>query len=103
MAWTVVRSKAVILLVLIYCLMYFPLFVGVLCLSLFCYALLCVLSSFAVCFASIVLRLSCFCKCSVAFPRDALGWSAVCDCGMPGAYPLTFLKLYFLESGIYKI
>ena len=28
--------------------MYFPLFVGFLCLSLFCYALLCVLSSFAI-------------------------------------------------------
>ena len=28
--------------------MYFPLFVGVLCLSLFCYALLCVHSSFAI-------------------------------------------------------
>ena len=28
--------------------MYFPLFVGVLCLSLFCYALLCVLSSFTI-------------------------------------------------------
>ena len=34
----------------IYCLMYFPLFVGVLCLSLFCYALLCVHSSFAIVF-----------------------------------------------------
>ena len=34
------RSKAVVLLLLlIYCLMYFPFFVGVLCLSLFCYAL----------------------------------------------------------------
>ena len=32
----------------IYCLMYFPLFVGVLCLSFFCYALLCVHSSFAI-------------------------------------------------------
>ena len=41
-------SKAVVLLLLIYCLMYFPLFVGVLCLSLFCYALLCVHSSFAI-------------------------------------------------------
>ena len=30
------------------CLMYFPLFVGVLCLSLFCYALICVHSSFAI-------------------------------------------------------
>ena len=28
--------------------MYFPLFVGVLCLSLFCYALLCIFSSFAI-------------------------------------------------------
>ena len=36
------------MLLLIYCLMYFPLFVGVLCLSLFCYALLCVHSSFAI-------------------------------------------------------
>ena len=42
------RSKAVVLLLLINCLMYFPLFVGVLCLSLFCYALLCVHSSFAI-------------------------------------------------------
>ena len=33
---------------LIYCLMFFPLFVGVRCLSLFWYALLCVLSSFAI-------------------------------------------------------
>ena len=33
---------------LIYCLMYFPLFAGVLCLYLFCYALLCVLSGFAI-------------------------------------------------------
>ena len=41
-------SKAVVLLLLIYCLMYFPLFVGVLCLCLFCYALLCVQSSFAI-------------------------------------------------------
>ena len=47
--------------------MYFPLFVGVLCLSLFCYALLCVHSSFAIilkrkekagCFAIIVYKCS---------------------------------------------
>ena len=43
-----VRSKVVVLLLLIYCLMYFPLYVGVLCLYLFCYALLCVYSSFAI-------------------------------------------------------
>ena len=42
-----VRSKTAVLLLLIYCLMYFPLFVGVLCLSLFSYALLCVHFSFA--------------------------------------------------------
>ena len=40
----------VVLLLLIYCLMYFPLFAGVLCLYLFCYmyVLLCVHSSFAI-------------------------------------------------------
>ena len=48
MAWAAVRSKVVVLLLLIYCLMYFALFVGVLCMSLFCYALLCVHSSFAI-------------------------------------------------------
>ena len=43
-----VRSKAVVLLLLIYCLMYFLLFVGVLCLYFLCNALLCVHSSFAI-------------------------------------------------------
>ena len=44
----IVHSKAVVLLLLIYCLMNFPLFVGVLFLSLFCYAFFCVHSSFAI-------------------------------------------------------
>ena len=48
MACAAVRSKAVVLLLLIYCLMCFPLVVGVLCLSLFCCALLWVFSSFAI-------------------------------------------------------
>ena len=48
MAQAAVRYKAMVLLLLIYCLMYFLLFVGVLCLSLFCYALLCVHSSFGI-------------------------------------------------------
>ena len=48
MAQAVVRSNAVVLLLLIYCLMHFQLSVGVLCSSLFCYALLCVHSSFAI-------------------------------------------------------
>ena len=75
------------MLLLIYCLMYFPLFVGVLCLSMFCYALLCVHSSVeeeekAGCFAIIVLQMYCYFKCSVALPHGAVGWSAVCDCGI---------------------
>ena len=36
------------MLVLIYCLMYLALFVGVLCVSLFCYTLLCAQSCFAI-------------------------------------------------------
>ena len=43
-----VRSKAVVLLLLINCLMYVPLFGVVLCLPLFWYALLCDHSSFAI-------------------------------------------------------
>ena len=27
-----------------------------------------------------VLRISCYCKCSVAFPNDLVGWSGVYDC-----------------------
>ena len=69
--------------------MYFPLFVGVLCLSLLCYAVLCVRSRFcdhleeeekSGCFAIIVLHMYCYYKCSVALPHTAVGWSAVCDC-----------------------
>ena len=47
LAQAAVSSKAVVLLLLIHCLMYVPLFVGVLCLSLFCHVLLCVHSSLA--------------------------------------------------------
>ena len=42
------HSVMSVLLLLNYCLMYFSLLVRVLCLSLFCYALLCVHSSFAI-------------------------------------------------------
>ena len=73
-----------------------PLVVGFLCLSLFCCALLCVLSSFAImyieeeeragCFAFIVLQMSFYCKCSVTLPHGAVGWSAVCDCGTSRSY-----------------
>ena len=45
-----VSSKAVVLSLLIYCLMCYSLFMGPLCLSLFCCAVLCVHSGFAVVF-----------------------------------------------------
>ena len=34
------------------------------------------------CFAIIVLGVSYYCKCSAALPHGAVGWSAVCDCGI---------------------
>ena len=34
------------------------------------------------CFAFIVFRMSFFCKCHVALSRGAVGWSAVCNCGI---------------------
>ena len=72
-------------------LMYFPLFVMVLCLSLllvcitFCPFEVCnhlEKEERAGCFAFIVLRVSCYCKCSVALLPVAVGWSSVCDCGI---------------------
>ena len=76
----VVRSKAVVRLLLISRLMYFPLFVEVLCLSLFCYELLCVHSSFAIilkrkrkiCFAIIALQMYCY-NCYGALRHGAVG------------------------------
>ena len=41
------------------------------------------------CFAFIVFWMSCYCKCFVALPHGALGWSAVCGCG------IFFIKLTF--------
>ena len=64
----------------------------VLCLSFFCYALLCVLSSFAIIlqrkkelvallsFHRDVLLLLMFCGSSSR--SRTVGWSAVCDCGI---------------------
>ena len=58
--------------------MYFPLFVGVLCYSLFCEE-----EEKAGCFAIIIVpQIHCYYKCSVALPHGAVGWSAVCDCGI---------------------
>ena len=64
---------------------------GVLHLSLFCYAFLCVHFSFAIilkkegkagCFAIIVLQMDCYYKYSVALPRSDVGLFAACDCGI---------------------
>ena len=61
---------------------------GVLCLSLFCYALLilCVLSSFAIILKRkreliALLLLSYGCLVTVLI-HGKMGWSAVCDCGI---------------------
>ena len=89
MALAAVRSKAVVLLLLIRCLVYFQLVLGVRCLSLICCALLYVLSSFAVILkrkrelvALLLLSYGCLVtvKYSVTLPQSAVGWAAVCDC-----------------------
>ena len=66
--------------------MYFPLFVGVLCLSLFWYAFLCDLSSFAIILkrkselvALLLLSYGCLVTVNV---HGVMGLSAVCDCGI---------------------
>ena len=62
---------------------------GVLCLSLFCYALRYVYSKYIIILTRmrelitlLVFWMSCYCKCFVALPHDAVGRSAVCDCGI---------------------
>ena len=72
--------------------MYFPLYVGVLCLSVFCFALLCVHSSFAIILmrkrkqiALLLLSYRCFATINVrtvALPNGAMGWFPLCDCGI---------------------
>ena len=61
--------------------LYFPLFVRVLCSFSFCYALLCVHSSFAIilkrkkkagCFSIFVLQMYCYYKCAVTLPLSAV-------------------------------
>ena len=37
----------------------------------------------------IVLQMYCYYKCFVALPHGAMGWSAVCDCGVSWSYSLT--------------
>ena len=66
--------------------MYLLLAVGVPFWSLFWFASLCVLSSFALIlagsFALIVILMPCDCWCSVVLLYRGMGQSAVCDCGI---------------------
>ena len=60
------------------------------------------------CFAIIVLEMYCNYKCSVDLPHSAVGWSAVCDCGISCSYSLYENgfwkeKKHGLTSGISKI
>ena len=80
-ALAVVRSKAVVLLLLIRCCLLFPLFCNHLdgeeragCIALF---------------VVLVPR-----DCCVALPQDATGLSAICDCGISLSYSLTFFYLF---------
>ena len=79
--------------------MYFALFVGVyvcLCFGMHYFVSFLVLQSLeeeerAYCFAFIFLRMSRYCKCFVALPHGAVGWSAVCDLVFPGHTHLHFV------------
>ena len=71
--------------------MYLPLFVEVLCWSLFLVCITLFLTSLAIILTRkrelvalllSFLFISCHCKCPVALPHGAVGWSAVCDCGI---------------------
>ena len=68
--------------------MYLPLCVGVLCLYIrfVIHYYKYVHSSFAIILKRkrklIVVLMSCYYKFSVAQPHGAMGWSAVCDCGI---------------------
>ena len=75
---------------LIHCLLLLPLFVGFCVWSLFCNAVISVLS----CYSIILMRKSelisyfvffllCFCLWLVPLPHITIGWSVVCDCGIP--------------------
>ena len=93
-----VRSKVVVLSLLICFLMCFPFVAGVLYLSLFRSALLCVRSSLAIVLkrnrelvAFIVLRMSCYCKCSVTLPHGA-AVGLQCVIGYFLIIPTYFLK-----------
>ena len=91
MDYAAVRSRAVVLLLLIHCVMFLPLFVGVLCLvivllcitwCLFCFCNHINEEERAGCFTLIIFLVSCDCYCFVALSHGAMGWSVVCDCSI---------------------
>ena len=65
-----VRSKAVVLLFIVYCCTHCLWKVG--------------------CFIVIVFLMSCGCYCSLPHLYSVMGWSAVSDCGISWPYSLTF-------------
>ena len=50
------------------------------------------------CLAFIVFWMSCYCKCPVALPHCAVGWSAVCDCGISYSLIFLFQNVVFLTE-----
>ena len=72
----------------------------------FCYAVLSVFCSFTVillmkrekegdrCFSLIVFLLVCVCYSSKPLSYGAVGWSAVCDCGISWSYSLLFWSFH---------
>ena len=85
----VVRSRLVVLLLVLYCLLSLPLFVGVPSfIFVLLFSTLCP-SGFALiyldgeeragCFTLTVFLIFCDSKCSVTLPHDAMDWSAVCN------------------------
>ena len=47
------------------------------------------------CFPSIALHMYCCYIRSVVLLHDAVGWSAVCDCGISGSYSLTIRCFWY--------
>ena len=45
------------------------------------------------CFTLIVSLMSCGCLCSLSLPHGAVGWSAVCACGISWPYSLIFCNV----------
>ena len=98
-----IRSKAVVLLLLIHCLLVLPLFVGVLCWVLHLLFSTLAPSSFAIILMGMkevvaLLYLSSWCLVAVSvmwlFPNGAMGLCAVSDCGISWSFSLILFRLH---------